>query len=336
MNKVILACGEGGKLTRELIEQNIIPFFDNDILRTLTDSAVLGSLGNGEIAFTTDSYIVSPLFFPGGDIGTLSISGTVNDLSVCGAKPIALSFAMIVEEGFEISDLKKIIESASNVAKKANVKIVAGDTKVLPKGKGDQIFINTSGIGVIEKNRKMDDKFIKDGDLIIVSGPIAKHGATIAALRHNLKSKELYSDCAPLNELIDTLFEKGIKPKSLHDPTRGGVATLLNEVARRTNLGILIEEEKIPVSSDVKGVCEILGLDPLYLASEGRFVGFFAPKEAEKAVEILNQNEFGKGASIIGMVTKKTSDLFPVVMKTALGSLRPIDELSGLQLPRIC
>lgn len=335
MSRILLAHGEGGKLTSELIDKSIFPFFSNDILKTLTDSAVIGSV-KGDIAFTTDSYTVSPLFFPGGDIGSLSISGTVNDLAMAGAKPLALSFALIIEEGFEVSVLEQIIKSAANTAKNADVLVVAGDTKVLPKGKCDQIFIITAGIGVIAKNRKMDDRLIKEGDLIVVSGPIAKHGATIAAIRHNLKGKELSTDCAPLNKLVEILFENKIKPKSLHDPTRGGIATLLHEVAKKTNLGIELSEESIPISDDVSGVCEILGLDPLYLASEGRFVGFFKENMAEKAVSFLNTTELGKGASVIGRVTAKRSDLFPVVMKTKLGSLRPVDELSSLQLPRIC
>jgi hydrogenase expression/formation protein HypE len=336
MGKIILAHGEGGKLTRELIESAIVPFIHNAVLKTLTDSANLGVPPKGEIALTTDAYIVSPIFFPGGDIGSLSISGTVNDLAMVGAKPLAISSALIIEEGFETADLEKIMKSAAAAAKEAGVNIVAGDTKVLPKGKGDLIFIVTSGIGIIEEGRKLDDEFIEDGDLIIVSGPIAKHGATIAAIRHNLKGKELSSDCAPLNKLVDLLFDAKIKPHSMHDPTRGGVATLLNEVAKRTKMDIEIEEEKIPVSDDVKGVTELLGLDPLYLACEGRFVGFFKKEDAEKAIEILNSHPLGKGAAIIGSMKKRENSTTPVVMKTRFGSMRPIDELSGLQLPRIC
>jgi hydrogenase expression/formation protein HypE len=336
MGKIILAHGEGGKLTRELIESKIAPFIDNAALRTLTDSANIGVPPKGEIAFTTDAYIVSPIFFPGGDIGSLSISGTVNDLTMAGAKPLAISSALLIEEGFETADLEKIMASASKAAAEAGVNIVAGDTKVLPRGKGDLIFIVTAGIGIIEEGRKLDDAFIDEGDVIIVSGPIAKHGATIAAIRHNLKGKELSSDCAPLNKLVDMIFESGIKPHSMHDPTRGGVATLLNEVAKRTKMDIEIEEEKIPVSDDVKGVTELLGLDPLYLACEGRFVGFFKKEDEEKAIEILNRHPLGKGAAIIGKMKKKGNSMTPVVLKTKFGSRRPIDELSGLQLPRIC
>ena len=336
MSKIILAHGEGGKLTRELLESKIVPFIDNSALQTLTDSANIGGVPEGEIALTTDAYIVSPIFFPGGDIGSLSISGTVNDLTMVGAKPLAISSALIIEEGFRTSDLEKIMTSASIAAKEAGVRIVAGDTKVLPKGKGDLIFIVTSGVGVIEKDRKLDDRFIEEGDAIIVSGPIARHGATIAALRHNLKGKELSSDCAPLFGLVNLLFENGIKPHSMHDPTRGGVATLLNEVARRTKMAGVVEETKVPVSPDVKGVTELLGLDPLYLACEGRFVGFFRKEDAEKVVALLNTHPHGKGAAVIGEITKREKNSAPVTLITRFGSERPIDELSGLQLPRIC
>jgi hydrogenase expression/formation protein HypE len=336
MDKIILAHGEGGKLTRELIENEIYPFFKNDILKTLSDSAILKNFGKGKIAFTTDSYIVSPIFFKGGDIGSLSISGTINDLAVSGAKPIAISFSLIIEEGFEIEKLKQIVKSASNTAKKANVLVVTGDTKVVPKGKGDEIFITTSGIGIVEKGRNLGDDLINEGDRVLVSGDIGRHGATIAGFRHNLKGRNLSSDCAPLNKVIDLLFENGIKPKSLHDPTRGGVATLLNEVAKRAKVNIEIEEEKIPISKEVIGVCEILGLDPLYLPCEGRFVGFFKQGDAEKAISILKEVDICKGCSIIGEVKKGKNKIFPVTLKTRYGSIRPIDELTGLQLPRIC
>lgn len=336
MSKILLAHGEGGKLTRELLESKIVPFIDNSVLQTLTDSANLGEVPEGEIALTTDAYIVSPIFFPGGDIGSLSISGTVNDLTMVGAKPLAISSALIIEEGFKTSDLEKIMTSASSAAKEVGVRIVAGDTKVLPKGKGDQIFIVTSGVGVIEKNRKLDDRFIEEGDAIVVSGPIAMHGATIAAIRHNLKGKKLSSDCAPLWGLVNHLVESGIKPRSMHDPTRGGVATLLNEVAKRTKMAVRIEEARIPVSPEVRGVTELLGLDPLYLACEGRFVGFFRKEDAEKAVSVLNAHPRGKGAAIIGEIGKRENGSAPVTLITKFGSDRPIDELSGLQLPRIC
>lgn len=336
MDKIILAHGEGGKLTKELIEDTIYPFFKNDILKTLSDSAVLGRIKDGEIAFTTDSYIVSPLFFEGGDIGSLSVSGTINDLCMSGAKPLSISFAVIIEEGFEIGLLKKILKSAAKTAKDSGVFIVTGDTKVLPKGKGDGVFITTSGIGVIEKGRKTSDDFIREGSVIVVSGDIGRHGATIAAFRHNLKGKRLASDCAPLNKIVEALYENGIKPQSMHDPTRGGLATLLNEVAKRKNIGIRIDEEKIPVLKEVEAVCEILGLDPLYLPCEGRFVGFFTKKDGEKAISILRKFPSCKNCSIIGEVVRKENDLFPVVIKTKFNSLRPVDELSGLQLPRIC
>lgn len=336
MAKIILAAGEGGKLTRELVEGLIYPQFKNKILKPLTDSAILDSIKNGEIAFTTDSYIVSPIFFNGGDIGSLSISGTVNDLTMAGAIPIAVSYSLIIEEGFEEDDLKRILKSSSLTAKKAKVKVVTGDTKVLPKGKGDGIFINTSGIGVILKGRKMGDERIEIGDKIIVSGDIGRHGATIAAFRHNLRGKNLSSDCQPLNSIVETLFRNGIKPNSLHDPTRGGVATLLNEVCRRRKVSIEIEEDKIPISKEVLGVCEILGLDPLYLACEGRFVGFFKKEDADKAVKILKKYPSCTRCSIIGEVKKLESINYPVILKTKLGSLRPIDELTTIQLPRIC
>ncbi|MCX7829750.1 MAG: hydrogenase expression/formation protein HypE [Acidobacteria bacterium] len=336
MDKIILAHGEGGKLTRELIEEIIFPFFKNETLQTLTDSAILGKIGGGEIAFTTDSYVVSPIFFEGGDIGSLSVFGTVNDLCMSGATPLAISFSLIIEEGFEIKNLEKILKSAAKGAKDSSVIIAAGDTKVVPKGKGDGIFITTSGVGVIKRGRKTSDDFIKEGDQIIVSGDIGRHGATIAAHRHNLKSKKLSSDCAHLNKIIDGLFNQGLKPKSLHDPTRGGLATLLNEVAKRTKLGIEIDEGQIPVSKEVVAVCEVLGLDPLYLPCEGRFVGIFEPQDAGKAIDFLKKETICKECSIIGEVTKSKSALYPVILKTKMGSSRPVDELSGIQLPRIC
>jgi len=336
MSKIILAHGEGGRLTRELLESRIVPAMDNPVLRTLTDAANIGGAPKGEIAFTTDAYIVSPIFFPGGDIGSLSISGTVNDLTMVGAKPLAISSALIIEEGFETESLSRIVASAAAAAREAGVNIVAGDTKVLPKGKGDLVFIVTSGIGVIEKGRTLDDSLIEEGDAVVVSGPIAKHGATIAALRHKLKGKELSSDCAPLNGLVGLLFENGMKPHSMHDPTRGGVATLLNEVARRTGMAIEIDEKKVPVSPEVRGITELLGLDPLYLASEGRFVGFFGRRESDMALRLLNGHPLGKGAAVIGEVKKRVNGSPPVLLRTRFGTTRPLDELSGLQLPRIC
>lgn len=334
MERILLSHGEGGRLTRELIEEYIYPLFKNRFLKSLSDSAVLNV--KGKIAFTIDSYIVSPYFFNGGDIGKLAISGSVNDLAVSGAKPLAIAFALIVEEGFDMASLREILQSASKTAKIARVKIVAGDTKVLPKERGDQIYIITAGLGVIKDKINFSDKKVKVKDKIIVSGDLGRHGAAIAAHRHNLKSSKLLSDCMPINRIVESLIKKNIIPKVLHDPTRGGLGTLLNEVARKSNCNIEIYEEKIPFKDEVKGICEILGLDPIYLPSEGRFVGFFKEEDAEKALRIIKRFKGCEEASIIGDVVKKRSEFYRVILKTSFGSFRPIDELSYIQLPRIC
>ena len=274
---ILLAHGSGGKLTHQLIEKMFVPQFQNELLEPLHDGAVF-TAGNKRFAFSTDSFVVSPIFFPGGDIGELAINGTVNDIAMCGAKPLYLSSAFIIEEGLPIDDLWRVVLSMQEAAKRAGVLLVTGDTKVVDRGKGDKIFINTSGIGIIEDGVDISPKRIKVGDKIIVNGEIAVHGIAIMSVREGLEFEtQIKSDTAPLNGLVEEMLKTSKNIHVLRDPTRGGVATTLNELAEQSNLGILVNEESIPVSDDVKGACEILGLDPLYIANEGKLLAFVSP-----------------------------------------------------------
>ncbi|MEO0155501.1 MAG: hydrogenase expression/formation protein HypE [candidate division WOR-3 bacterium] len=326
-----LGYGSGGLLTQKLIKELILKYFPDPILKKLEDSAEL-KINNKNIAFTTDSYVVNPIFFPGGDIGKLSVCGTINDLAMKGAIPEYISFSLIIEEGFRFDDLEKILISASKIAKKANVRIVCGDTKVVEKGKADKLFITTSGIGQI-KLRLGKDR-IKPGDKVIVSGTIGDHGIAIMNQRLNLNLRANFkSDCAPLNLITNKIFNKKFGIHFMRDPTRGGVAAVLNEMIDKTDFGIVINESELPIKTEVKGACEILGLDPLYIANEGKFIAVIDKNSAKDFLIFIKKHPLTKNAKIIGEVTKEFSGVW---LRTSIGGLRPLLQLEAEGLPRIC
>jgi hydrogenase expression/formation protein HypE len=335
-DNILLGHGSGGKLTHNLITELFVKYFDNPILKQQTDSALL-SIGSANIAFTTDSYVVDPIFFPGGNIGKLAVCGTVNDLAVSGATPKYISASFIIEEGFPIKDLDTIVSSMAEEAKKAGVLIVTGDTKVVNKGQCDKVFINTSGIGILDENLKSisTGSKIETGDKIIINGLIADHGMAIMAARSfgNFKTN-INSDCACLNHLIKDIIDSGCRIKFMRDATRGGIATILSELTENNNIGIEIEELKVPVNENVRGMCELLGFDPFYVANEGKVVLVIHSDDAEKAVAVMKQNEFGKECAIIGEVVNNHQG--KAILKTGIGGNRIIDMLAGEQLPRIC
>lgn len=331
---VLLAHGGGGKLMHNLIEKMFSAKFSNEILKQDHDSAQL-ALPSGKIAFTTDSYVVQPIFFPGGDIGSLAINGTVNDLAMSGAKPLYLSLGLIIEEGFAMSELWKVVQSLAEAAKTAGVKIATGDTKVVERGKGDGIFINTSGIGVIEHSFSISPKSIQEGDVIILNGDLGRHGIAIMAEREGLQFEhKILSDCAPLNGIVKKIIESGIDVHCMRDLTRGGLSSALNELAVSSPAEIMIDESLVPVHEDVRGACEILGFDPMYVANEGKFVIIVSSEDADKCITIMKDNEQGKDSVIIGSVTGKSEQI--VKLKSKIGTMRILDMLSGEQLPRIC
>uniref|UniRef100_A0A7V0Z487 Hydrogenase expression/formation protein HypE n=1 Tax=candidate division WOR-3 bacterium TaxID=2052148 RepID=A0A7V0Z487_UNCW3 len=328
---ISLGYGSGGLLTQKLIKGLILKYFSDPVLKKLEDSAELVN-NNKNIAFTTDSYVINPVFFPGGNIGKLSICGTINDLAMKGAIPEYISFSLIIEEGFSFDDFEKIIISASKTAKKAGVRIVCGDTKVVEKGKADKIFITTSGIGWI-KMRLSRDK-IKSGDRIIISGTIGDHGIAIMNQRLNLNLKANFkSDCAPLNLITNKIFKKNFGIHFMRDPTRGGVVSVLNEAIDGTGLGVIIDESELPIKSEVKGACEILGLDPLYIANEGKFIAIIERNDAKDFLNFIKKEPLARNAKIIGEITKKLSGVW---LKTSIGGLRPLLQLEAEGLPRIC
>ncbi len=332
MDKVLLGHGSGGRMMYQLIREFFAPQFE---LKTLNDSAVLENINKGMMAFTTDSYVVSPIFFPGGDIGELSVYGTVNDLSMVGATPLYITVGFILEEGFSLQDLKRILNSMSDAAEKAAVKIVAGDTKVVNKGKGDGIFINTAGLGIIEEGINISPSRVLPGDKVIISGPIGNHGVSIMAERNGLSfDPPVLSDTAPLNSLVKDMLNSTKEIHALRDPTRGGLATSLKEIAMDSGYCIVIEENSIPVPPGVRGACELLGLDPLYVANEGILVAIVKPDEAEPLVNTMKKHIFGKETRIIGNVQEEPKGM--VLFKTSVGGTRIIEMLSGDQLPRIC
>ncbi len=331
--KIELGHGSGGKMTRKLIEEIFFKYLDNSYLRQEGDSAIISSVP-GRIAFTTDSYVIKPLFFPGGDIGKLAVTGTVNDLAVAGSVPMYLTAGFILEEGLDLEILKKVVKSMKEEGDRAGIKIIAGDTKVVQKGALDKIFINTSGIGELTGDFGLTGE-LKKGDKIIINGTIGDHGTTIMAGREGLEMKSnLQSDCSPLNSLISSLFDFNGFIRLMRDPTRGGLATTLNEWIENSNMGLEIFETALPIRPEVKALCEILGLDPIYIANEGKVVLIVDAAVADNVLRRLQMHELGKDSAIIGEVT----DTHPgkVTLETALGSRRIIDMLSGEQLPRIC
>lgn len=332
MEVITLDYGSGGKKTSALIEEMIVPMLDNDALRALGDGAVLS--GAEKLAFSTDSFVVSPYFFPGGNIGKLSVCGTVNDVAMCGAEPRYLSLAFIIEEGFPMEDLKKIVSSVAETAKKAGVSIVTGDTKVVEKGKADGIYINTAGIGFMRHNGLSPDN-IKVGDAVLLSGTAGDHGAAVMLARNtDLVQGELLSDCAPLNRLTSALYELGPDLRVLRDPTRGGVATTLCEFTQGRGFSIELQEKNIPVAEGVEAACDILGLDPLYCANEGKLLAVVSADAAERALEIMRSLPEGKNAAIIGQVTENHPG--KLILRTRFGGSRVLAKLAGDQLPRIC
>jgi len=331
---VLLAHGGGGALMHRLIEQVFLPRFKNPWLATQHDGAIL-SIGNQRLAFTTDSYVVHPLFFPGGDIGDLAVNGTVNDLAMCGARPLYLSAGFILEEGLPMETLTRVADSMQKAARASGVELVTGDTKVVDRGKGDGLFINTAGIGVIETPQTISPLSILPGDGILVSGDVGRHGIAIMAVREGLSFETaIESDTAPVAQVVLNLLSAGVRVHCLRDATRGGLASILVEIAQAAKRDFALQESAIPVREDVRGACEILGLDPLYVANEGCFAVFVAEADVPRALEILRQSPRGSQASLIGNVTKGTSGL--VTMKGAIGVPRILDQLSGEQLPRIC
>jgi hydrogenase expression/formation protein HypE len=329
---VQLSHGSGGRMMHQLIRDYFVPAFE---LKSLNDSAVVDALCEGRIAVTTDSYVISPLFFPGGDIGVLSVCGTVNDLSVSGARPLYLTAGFIIEEGFPIEDLKKILNSMRSAAEEAGVKIIAGDTKVVDRGKGDGIFINTAGIGVVEEGVDISPLHVRPGDKVILSGSIGNHGMSVMAERNGISFEPaILSDVRPLNGLVETMLKKTRNVRVMRDPTRGGVATTLKEIADECGFCIAVEESSIEVRPGVRGACELLGLDPLYIANEGILIAIVEGSEAGMLVEEMRKTEAGAGAVIIGEVEKTPKET--VLLKTGIGGIRIVDMLSGDQLPRIC
>ena len=337
--QIVLGHGSGGKLTADLIEKIFLPAFTNPILNKLDDQAVV-TIGNARLAFTTDSFVVTPIFFPGGDIGRLAVHGTVNDLAMSGAQPLYLSAAFILEEGLPVDDLRRVVESMRVAAAEAGVQFVTGDTKVVNRGKGDQIFITTTGIGMVQGGVNISADRAQPGDQIILSGYVGDHGMAVMSQRENLEFEgAIVSDCASLNGLVACMLStpSPCGPEFVHclrDPTRGGVATTLNEIAKRAGVGMLLREQSIPVRESVKGACELLGLDPLYVANEGKLLAVVAPEMAPAVLQQMKQHPLGADAAVIGEVVANHTGM--VLMKTQIGGTRVLDVMFGEQLPRIC
>src|SRR5208282_239959 len=334
VDRVLLGHGSGGTLSADLLQRFFLPAFKNPVLSLLDDQAIVKV--NGEcLAFTTDSFVVKPLFFSGGDIGSLAVHGTVNDLAVGGARPLFLSVAFILEEGLPFETLRRVVESFRDAAAAAEVEIVTGDTKVVERGSCDGMFINTSGIGSVKPGLHLSADRARPGDRILLSGSIGEHGIAILALREGLEFENpVRSDSAPLYSLVSEMLKTSEGIRCMRDPTRGGLSSSLNEIAARSGVGMTLDERNIPIREEVRGACEMLGLDPLYVANEGKLVAIVAPASTEAALRALQNHPLGKDARIIGTVTAEEPSL--VVMRTTLGTTRIVDMLAGDQLPRIC
>lgn len=334
--RILLAHGSGGELSHELIRRMFAPAFANPALARLDDAAVLPAPPSGSrLAFTTDGYVVRPLFFPGGDIGRLAVCGTVNDLAMVGASPLCLSAAVVLEEGFPAADLERIVASMAAAAREAGVEIVTGDTKVVERGAADGCFITTAGVGVVPPGVDLSGANARPGDVVLLSGPVGDHGLAILSQREGLRfASPLESDVAPLNGLVRALLETAPALHTLRDPTRGGLATTLNEIARQSRVEIIVEEARIPVRPAVQALAELLGLDPLYVANEGKLIAIVAPEAVEAALAALRAHPLGREAAIIGRVQEGRPGR--VALRTALGAHRVLDMLAGEQLPRIC
>ena len=339
MNKscVLLDHGAGGKASHAMFARQILPAFNNPELARQDDGAALDLPGlSGKLAFSTDTYVVDPIFFPGGNIGDLAVNGTVNDISMCGGQPLGLSVGLIIEAGFPNADVGRILESMGRAAEGAGVPIVTGDTKVVPRGKADKVFINTSGVGLIPPGVDVGGQGARPGDRVIVSGTIADHGITVLSVREGLTfDSDLKSDSAPLNAMVENLLQGDCPVHVLRDPTRGGLGTTLNEIAHQSCVEIKVQELDLPIKPEVRGICDLLGFDPLYMANEGKLIAIVPGAHAEKALALIRASEYGTDAAIIGQVTREM-DAGRVVLETSIGGLRPLDMLTGEQLPRIC
>jgi hydrogenase expression/formation protein HypE len=331
---ILLGHGSGGKLSAELVRDIFLPSLRNPVLARLDDQAIVDIQGQ-RLAFTTDSFVVQPLFFPGGNIGSLAVHGTVNDLAMGGAKPLFLSAAFIIEEGFSIEQLRRVVESMHRAAAEAGVEVVTGDTKVVEKGKGDGLFITTTGIGIVPEGLELSADRARPSDKVLLSGSIGEHGIAILAQRAGLEFEtQIQSDSAALHLLVARMLEASRDIRCMRDPTRGGVSSTLNEIAQQSRVGIELEEESIPVREEVRGACELLGLDPLYVANEGKLIAIVAPDAADDVLRAMQGDPLGANAQVIGTVKKENPGL--VTMRTPLGTTRVVDMLAGDQLPRIC
>ena len=332
-DRILLAHGSGGRLAHDIIRNSFVSSLSNPVLAQLDDSAVIEPAGR--LAFTTDSYVVQPIFFPGGDIGKLAVCGTVNDLAMVGATPLYLSLAFIIEEGLLLSDLEKVVNSIKEATTEAGVTVITGDTKVVNRGTADKLFINTAGIGTVPAGLNVSGHNARPGDILILSGTVGDHGIAVLSQREGVNfATELKSDCAPLNGLVAEMLNASGNIRCLRDPTRGGLATTLNEIAEQSGVSIRMDEDKIPVREEVASACEMLGLDPLYVANEGKLIAAVAPEDAEKILKQMKKHRYGRDAAIIGEVKEENPGR--VVMKTGLGTTRIIDMLVGEPLPRIC
>jgi len=333
-DKILLDHGSGGKISHTMIAEMMMPAFDNPILAQLNDGAEV-KIGDERLAFSTDSYVVDPIFFPGGNIGDLAVNGTVNDLAMCGAVPLFLSVGLIIEEGFPAADLDMILRQMGLAAQKAGVLVVTGDTKVVPRGAADKIFINTSGIGRIPEGVEISGHRARPGDKILLSGTLADHGIAILTSREGMRfDSPVVSDTAALNHLVQRMLSVDRDIHVLRDPTRGGLGTTLNEIAGQSRVGIHLAEERIPIKPDVAALCELLGFDPLYIANEGKLIAFVSPDHAEAVLAVLCADALGKDACIIGEVVEAPAGR--VILQTRIGGTRIVDMLTGEQLPRIC
>jgi len=332
--KILLAHGSGGTLSQQLIEAHFLPSLHNPILNLLDDGALI-NFEDLRLCMSTDTYVVDPIFFPGGDIGKLAVCGTINDMCMCGGKPLYLSIAVIIEEGFSMADLDRVIASIANTAKAAGVHVVTGDTKVVPHGKGDKIFINSTGIGHVSYSGTISGTNARNGDIIILSGTIGDHGMAVMSQREGLRfSGEIFSDVAHLNEIVRDILDVSSNIHCMRDPTRGGIASVLNEIADKSKKRFLIDEETIPVRPQVRGACEILGIDPMYVANEGKMLVFVAPEDAGKVLDKIRSHPLGKEAAIIGKVGEDSEG--EVILNTLIGGKRILDRPTGEILPRIC
>ncbi len=331
---IVMGHGGGGKLSHDLVTHLFAPLFDNPMLAPLNDQAVF-TLDGARLAFTTDSFVVKPIFFPGGDIGELAVNGTVNDLAMSGAKPLYLSAGFLLEEGFSLDDLTRVTHSMAEAAKRAGVQIITGDTKVVEQGHGDGIYINTAGIGAVPAGVDIAAANARAGDAILLSGPVGLHGIAILSQREGLTfDAQIASDCAPLNDMVARMLGVTSNIHALRDPTRGGLASTLNEIAEAAHIGVEIDERAVPVPRDVAAACEMLGLDPFYVANEGKLVAFLAPELASRILDAMRAHPLGKDAAIIGQAVREHPGM--VIARTPIGATRVVDMMIGEQLPRIC